>query len=76
MALSKRHLSRRTKISKNVQIVYSEKRKVFVKRYLSPKGQRLVDEFALTEERADRRYGKNKYRINENAKPIGKIIHA
>ena len=75
MAKSKRHLSRRNKVKKNVQIVYSEKRKVFVKRYLSPKGKRLVNEGKLTVKEADEKYGKNKYRINENAKPIKQITH-
>ena len=63
------------KVKKYTQIIYSEKRKKFIENYLSPKGQRLVKEGKLTKEEATKKYGKNRYRVNLNAKPVKTINH-
>ncbi len=57
------------------QIIYSEPRRLFVKRYLTAKGVREVNAGYITPEEADRKYGKNRYRLNPNARPIRKIFH-
>ncbi len=59
----------------NLQIIYSERRKLFTKRYLTKKGLRLVANKSLTEKEADIKYGKNRYCTNENAKPVKTISH-
>lgn len=74
MAKSKRHLSRRNKVS-NLQIVYSESKKVLIEQYLSPKGDRLLKEGKITKEVAWEKYGKNRYRDNPDAKPVKMIVH-
>ncbi len=58
-----------------IQTVYSEPRRIFVKRYLTAKGCRLVNNGTITPEEADKKYGKNLYEFNENAKPIKEITH-
>ena len=60
---------------KKIQTIYSEPRKIFVKRYLTEKGVRLVNAGTITPEEADKKYGKNLYRLNPNARPIKKITH-
>lgn len=57
------------------QVIYSQPRKIFVKRYLTAKGVRLVNAGTITPEEADNKYGKNLYRLNPNAKPIKTIDH-
>lgn len=57
------------------QTIYSESRRIFVKRYLTAKGVRLSTAGIISAEEADRKYGKNLYEFNENAKPIKEIYH-
>jgi hypothetical protein len=57
------------------QIIYSEKKKVFVGMYLTPKGQKLLDEGKISKSVAEAKYGKKKYRINPNAIPVKIISH-
>ena len=59
------------------QVVYSEPRRILVEEYLTPKGERLM---ALAKTKAERKeikakYGKNRYKVNPNAKPVKLIIH-
>jgi len=55
------------------QTVYSEPRKIWVERYLTAKGKRLLAEGRITKSEASK-YSKNRYKLNPNAKPI-RIIH-
>ena len=67
----------KTVISKP-QIIYSEPRKTFKEKYLSPKGELLIKS-AKTKAEKDAiwaKYGKNRYTINPNAKPIKTIVHS
>ena len=57
----------------NIQIVYSEPRKILVGTKLTRKGQRLKLSNAPIEE--INKYRKNVYEINHNAKEIKKIKH-
>lgn len=57
------------------QIVYSQPRKVLIGKYISAKGLRLIQEGVLTKEQADKKYGRNRYGINPDAKPIRTITH-
>ena len=75
MAKSRRHISRRSKMNTTIQVVYSEKRKIFVKKYLTKKGKEMMAINKLSEEEALKLYGKNRYRINRNAIAIKVIAH-
>jgi len=75
MAKSNRSNDRKEKTKDNIQIIYSEQRRVFKEKYLTPKGVRLLANKEITKEDAWKRYGKNRYHINPNAKPIGEITH-
>lgn len=77
MAKSKRHLSRRKKVTKvdNMQVVYSEPRKVFKEKYLSPKGEELLSLGLIEKKEAWKKYGKNRYTVNPKAKPVNIIFH-
>lgn len=57
------------------QLVRSSPRKIFVKRYLSAKGVRLVNEGKMSPKFADEIYGRNLYRINKDSVVIKKITH-
>lgn len=59
----------------NPQVVMSEKSRTLVEKYLSPKGKRLLAEKAISKKEAWARYGKNRYRVNEKAKPVKVIAH-
>jgi hypothetical protein len=59
------------------QIVLSAPRKIFVERYLTPKGKRMM---TLASSRKEKdavwaKYGKNRYRINSDAIPVKVIKH-
>ena len=59
------------------QVVYSEPQRILKEKYLSPKGKRLFAD-AKTKEEKDfiwKLYGKNRYILNPNAKPIKTITH-
>lgn len=73
MAKSKRPTGSQVRI----QVIYSEPRKVLKEKYLTPKGKRLLSS-AKTKAQKEviwAKYGKNRYTINPNAKPIGQINH-
>lgn len=54
--------------ARKTQIVYSEAQKLFKEKYLSPKGKRL---FAKSKKDLIwKLYGKNRYTVNPNAKPV------
>lgn len=57
------------------QRIMSEPRKLLIDRYLSPKGKRLLNEGKISKEIAWKKYGKNRYTINLNSKPIKLIYH-
>lgn len=68
----------RSKKNKDIQVLYSEAPKIFKEKYLSPKGKRLISQHGLTKKQKEeiwKKYGKNRYIPNPNAKPIGFIIH-
>ena len=67
--------NREPKNRRKDQVVYSEPRKIFVKKYLTPKGQGLLLSKQITKKEAWEKYGKNRYKINPNAKPIKMISH-
>ena len=61
--------------SRNIQVIYSEPRRIFKEKYLTKKGKRL---FASAKTQSERdaiwkTYGKNRYVSNPNAK-IVKVI--
>lgn len=59
------------------QIIWSEPRKVFVEKYLTKTGKKQLA-LAKTKKEKDAvwaKYGKNRYRINKNAKIIKIITH-
>lgn len=57
------------------QTVYSEPRRVFKEKYLTPKGKRLLANKEISKKEAWEKYGKKRYTINPNAKPIKVIVH-
>ena len=57
------------------QVIYSEPRKLFKERYLTSKGAKLLLLKQISKEEAWKKYGKNRYRINPNAKTIKVINH-
>jgi hypothetical protein len=65
----------RNRSKKNVQKIWSEPRKVFIERYLSPKGVKLLAKKEISKEEAWEKYGKNRYKINRNAKLLYTIVH-
>lgn len=66
----------KSKSSKNVQIVYSEKLRIkSKKRYLTKSIEKKVLNGELTRKQALAKYGKFRYTINPNAKPIKCITH-
>ena len=74
-SLSGRVNNRKSTTGRIQQTVYSEKRKIFVGMYLTPKGQYLLDNGKISKQEAERKYGKKKYRINPNAMPVKVITH-
>ena len=67
--------NRKTTNGRRNQVVYSEPQKLFVEKYLSPKGKRLLMNKEITKTEAWLKYGKNRYRINPNARPVKVIKH-
>jgi len=59
------------------QVVFSKPRKIFKEKYLSPKGKRLILSATTKEGKKIiwKMYGKNRYKINPDARPIKEIIH-
>lgn len=57
------------------QIVYDRPRKVFKEKYLTKKGKRLLMNKEITKKEAWEKYGKNRYTIDPEAKPIRVITH-
>lgn len=72
-------LDKKANIMKRVtgikQIIYSEPRRILVERYLSPKGTRLLKTKEITKKEVWEKYGKNRYALNVNAKPVKVIAH-
>lgn len=58
-----------------VQDVLSAPAKIFVEDYLSPKGEKLLDEGKITEKEAWDKYGKKRYKKNPKAYVIKQIVH-
>lgn len=58
------------KKQKRKQVVLTEPAKLFQKRYLTNKGMRLLLQGKISEEEADKKYGKNKYVGNPDAVPF------
>jgi hypothetical protein len=52
------------------QIIYDQPRKLFVERYLSPSAKKRAFLAGIPEKKALEIYGKNRYRINPDAKPV------
>ena len=57
------------------QVIYSAKRKIFKEKYLTPKGVRLLNRGRFSKEEIWKLYGKNRYTINPEAKPVKQIKH-
>lgn len=57
------------------QVVYSEPRKVFKEKYLTEKGQDLLNRGLISKKEAWNKYGKKRYTINPDAKPVKVITH-
>jgi len=68
-------INRKTTRGRKKQVIYSEPRKIFVKKYLSPKGLKLLATNQFSKEEIWERYGKNKYVINTEAVPVRIIYH-
>lgn len=75
--LNKTNKIRKPKSTEKIQIVYSEKRKIFKEKYLTKKGKVLMLTAKTKQEKEEvwKKYGKNKYINNPNSVPIGQIIH-
>ena len=65
----------RNKKKERTQVVYSKPRKVLVGTRITAKGKRLIKEGVLTRYMAKKKYGKNVYKIDPTAVPIGMIYH-
>ena len=83
--LTRLFLQARPKAGPKKQTIYSEPQFLFKERYLTKKGQRLMQRLHRTEEVLDRKdsedsiwqkYGKNRYELNPNAKSVKTIYHA
>ena len=59
----------------NKQFIQNQEEYLSIDIYISEKGLRLIKEGMLTKEQADKKYGRNRYGLNENAKPIRTIVH-
>ncbi len=73
--MAKSNRTNRNRSNKRIQVIYSEPKKIFKERYLSPKGKMLLKTGQITKEEAWNWYGKNRYTSNPNAKPVGSITH-
>lgn len=60
---------------KRQQTIYSEPKRIFVEKYLTPKGKKLLANKEISKEDAWEKYGKNRYKDNPNAVPIGTVTH-
>lgn len=67
--------SRKARVFTKTQEIYDRPRKVLIGRYLTPKGNRLLNEGTITEHEAYHKYGKNQYVIDPDAKVIKVITH-
>lgn len=66
---------RKSTNGRRVQTVYSESLWILSGKYLTAKGRKLLQTNQITEKEAWEKYGKNRYRINLNAKPLKRIVH-
>ena len=69
-----------TQVRTRKQVVYSEPQRILKERYLSPKGEillnsGLIQRGMITKEQIWEKYGKNRYIDNPNAKPVKTITH-
>ena len=57
------------------QIIWSEPKYIMIGKYLTAKGLLLLKQKSITKEEAWFRYGKNRYKVNPNAKMVKVITH-
>lgn len=74
LRISGRNMRKSTN-GRRVQTVYSEPQWLLSGKYLTEKGKRLLQTKQITEKEAWEKYGKNRYRINPNARPLKRIVH-
>ncbi len=77
MALNmpRKHNNRAITNSKRVQLIYDEPVKIFVERYITDHCLEKAIRLGLSKKAALARYGKNRYRVNPEAKVSKIIIH-
>lgn len=66
---------RKSTNGRRVQTIYSEPQWLLSGKYLTEKGKRLLQTRQISEKEAWGKYGKNRYHINPNARPLKRIVH-
>jgi len=67
--------TKQTRKSRKLQVVFSKPRKIFKEKYLTPKGQMLLQTKQISKEEVWKKYGKNRYVLDTSAQPIKNIHH-
>ena len=71
---NKSHNNRKNE-QKSVQVIYSEPKKVLIGRYITDHMLEKAIRMGMTKKKALEVYGKNRYKVNPNAKAVKIIIH-
>ena len=75
MKNSKNSHNNRKNNQRSIQIVYSEKPKVFIGKYITDHMLEKAIHAGMTKKQALEAYGKNRYRVNPSAKALKIITH-
>jgi len=67
--------TRKSGRKRSVQIIYSEPQWILKERYITDHMLEKAIRLGLSKKEALAKYGKNRYQLNPNAKPIKTVIH-
>jgi len=67
--------NRKSTNSRRVQVVLSKPKRIFVERYLTKKGLRLLLTKQLSKDETWKKYGKNRYEVNPEAVELKQVRH-
>ena len=74
MNLPRNHNNRKND-QRTIQVIWSEPKRILVGRYLSKSARKRAELEHLSVDSALELYGKNRYKVNPNAKAVKIIIH-
>jgi hypothetical protein len=73
--MPRKHNNRKSNDARRVQLIYDEPVKIFVERYITDHMLEKAIRLGLSKKAALAKYGKNRYRVNPEAKVSKIIIH-